>query len=532
MHKNKPFVVHRLTGEFKMKNKSFKLAALVMAAALVFGGCTKDDTQKEPPSPENLIPQQGGSITLACFVPDTLNPLATQYQNVRDVLMIVYEGLFKAESTLEATPVVADSYTVSTSNKIYTIKIKPNIKFHDGTILDAADVVATFDYIKHYETPYSELFKNVLSYKITDALTVSVELISPQADFVNALDFPILPAGLAKQSFAKENSSFVPIGTGKFKYNGRLQNKNMTFVRNDEWHGSKKAYLDSIKVSFMHSSDDLIHAFDAGEIDMFTTNGSNWGKFNFTANHKIYETSSPRYAFIGINTNKEPTSDVVLRQDINSVINRDEIVEDVMFSHASPATLPIISTAYYFDNAAKSESGSSHSTQKPQILKYNISLKLLYNSESDIKQRTAAYLKKAFEPYGITLVPEAVTFEEYKRRISEANYDLYIGEVIMNNNMNMDFMFSSLQKTDQNVCTFVSDEFDSLLANLNMMSPDKQNSELFFENFRKYFDENVPQIPLFHTNTALFVSSYIKGGITANMSTFYGDIGNFFISYK
>ncbi len=531
MHKNKPFVVHRLTGEIKMKNKSFKFAAFVLAVASLFCGCAKGTLQGEQPTPENLIPQKGGSITLGCFVPDTLNPLATQYQNVRDVLMIVYEGLFKAENTLEATPVIAESYTVSTSNKIYTIKIKPNIKFHDGTILDAADVVATFDYIKNYTTPYTELFKNVLSYKILDGLTVSLELISPQADFVNALDFPILPAGLAKQSFLQQNTSFVPIGSGKFKYDGRLQNKSMTLVRNDDWYGSKKAYLDSISVLFMHSSDDLIHAFDAGQIDMFTTNGNNWGKFNFTANHKIYETSSPRYAFIGINTNKQPLNDVVLRRDINSIINRDEIVKDVMFSHASKATLPVISTAYYFENN-KNQNDIISSNQKPQILKYNLSLELLYNSESDIKERTAAYLKKAFEPYGITLVPEAASFDEYKQRISDANYDLYIGEVIMNNNMNMDFMFSSLQKTDQNVCTFASDEFDSLLANLNMMSPDKDNSDLFFENFKKYFNENVPQVPLFHTNTALFVSSHIKGGITANMSNFYGDIGNFFISYK
>lgn len=511
-----------------MKNKLFKLICISVAVCICFCSCTDGDNQQQP-VPENLVPKQGGSITLACFVPDTLNPLATEYQNVRDVLMTVYEGLFKAESTLEATPVLAESHTVSTSNKIYTIKLKNNVKFHDGTIMDAADVVATFDYIRVYDTPYSELFKNVLSYKIVDGFTVSLELISPQADFVNSLDFPILPAGLTKINFEPNNPAFVPIGTGKFKYDGRLQNKNMTLVRNDDWYGQKKAYLDSIEVLFLHSSDDLFHAFDAGETDMYTTNGSNWGDFNFTASHRIYETSSPRYTFIGINTNKQPLSDTVMRRDMNSVINRQEIVEDVMFSHASPATLPIISTAYHFETL-KTE--NTETVKKPEILKYSISLKLLYNSESDIKKRTAAYLVKAFEPYGITIIPEQTDFETYRNRIKEADYDLYLGEVIMNNNMNMDFMFSSLQKTDQNLCTFSTDILDSLLANLNMMSPDKHDNELFFENFCKYFNENIPQIPLFHTNTALFVSSNVKGGVIANMSAFYADIGNFFTEYQ
>ena len=102
----------------------------------------------------------------------------------------------------------------------------------------------------------------------------------------------------------------------------------------------------------------------------------------------------------------------------------------------------------------------------------------------------------------------------------------------MNNNMNMDFMFSSVQHSEQKLCTFLNNEFDTMLANHNMMSPDKENHELTFYNFEKYFMENIPQIPLFHSNSALFVNSRIKGEIKANMSSFYGDIGDLFINYK
>ena len=130
------------------------------------------------------------------------------------------------------------------------------------------------------------------------------------------------------------------------------------------------------------------------------------------------------------------------------------------------------------------------------------------------------------------MVLQKFDFEEYKQRILEGNYDMYIGEVVMNNNMNMDFMFSSTQKTSQNLCTYASDEFDNLLVNLDMMSPDAESGEMFFANFVKYFEENYPQIPLFHTNTALFVNSRIKGSITTDMTAFYNDIGDFFINYK
>lgn len=522
--------------------KFFKIICLTLCLLTVFSACSKDNSSNaDETTQQNLTPVEGGIIKLACFVPDTLNPFITKYQNVRDVLMTIYEGLFKAESTLEATPVLAESYSVSTANKIYTVKLKPDVLFHDGSAMDADDVIATFNYIKTYDTPYSELFKNVLSFKKLDKLTVAIELISPQANFVTNLDFPILPSGLAKQSFKEDNPSFVPIGTGRFMYESMVRNKNMTYKKFDKWHGEAKTYVDGIKVSFLHSSKDLFHAFDAGEIDMFTTNGSNWGEFTITSNHKSFETGSPRYTYIGINTNNDSFKDAALRRDINNAIDKQEMVEEVMFSHATPATLPIISTAYYLEhhNKKQAELETTKPEEQPEenvtpepAAKYNITAYLMYNTESDLKERTAIYLQKELEPLGITLELQHFEFEEYKQRILEGNYDMYIGEVVMNNNMNMDFMFSSTQKTSQNLCTFMSDEFDNLLVNLDMMSPDVDSGEMFFANFVKYFEENYPQIPLFHTNTALFVNNRIKGSITTDMTAFYNDIGDFFINYK
>ena len=211
-----------------MKYRLRLTAALLAVLMLFMAGCngqnmSSDKANGSQDEYSNYHPEYGGSITLASFVPDTLNPLATQYQNVRNVLMIIYEGLFEAQSTLKATPVLAESYGVSTSNKIYTIKLKPNVTFHDGSEFDSEDVIATFNYIQTYPTPYSEMFENVLSFKATDKYTVSIELISPQLDFVNNLDFPILPSGLSKEAFVSENPYFVPYGTGKFKYESQTQ---------------------------------------------------------------------------------------------------------------------------------------------------------------------------------------------------------------------------------------------------------------------------------------------------------------------
>ncbi|MBQ8525633.1 MAG: ABC transporter substrate-binding protein [Clostridia bacterium] len=537
-----------------MKHR-IRISALIVAVLIfLMTGCANrtentSENDKIEVTEEKLTPEYGGTLRLACFVPDTLNPLATEYQNVREVLMIIYEGLFKAESTLKATPVLAESYTVSTSNKIYTIKLKQNVTFHDGSKFDSEDVIATFNYIREFPTPYSKMFENVLSYSAIDSSTVSLELISPQHDFVNNLDFPILPAGLAKESFVSENPDFVPVGTGKFKYENQIRNKYMTCSKAENIHDGKEVYIEQVQVKFLHNSQDIFHAFDAGEIDMFTTNGSNWGEFSFTSGVKSYESGSPRYTYLGINVKNPHLQDAALRRDMNRIINKKAMVEAVIFSHATPAELPIISTAYYNKQKESSQGESAVNTlqtqlpineedileapveKNPDFNKYNISLYLLYNSESKEKLRAAQHLKKCMEPYGITLELQGVGFEDYKTRIFEENYDLYIGETIMNNNMNIDFMFNSLQKSEQNLCNFTNDQFDTLLNNIDMMAPESENSEIAYRNFTEYFTQNMPQIPLFHTNTAIFVSNRIKGGTAPSMSFFYSNIEDFFINY-
>ena len=64
-----------------------KLIALFMIVAMLCGCSSNGSIDSD--SSENYTPEPGGTIKLACFVPDTLNPLATKFQNVRDVMMVV-----------------------------------------------------------------------------------------------------------------------------------------------------------------------------------------------------------------------------------------------------------------------------------------------------------------------------------------------------------------------------------------------------------------------------------------------------------
>jgi len=56
-----------------------------------------------------------------------------------------YEGLFGFDRNMKLIPVLAESYTVSNDGLVYTVKLKHDIKFHDGTDFNAEAVKANFD---------------------------------------------------------------------------------------------------------------------------------------------------------------------------------------------------------------------------------------------------------------------------------------------------------------------------------------------------------------------------------------------------
>ena len=130
-----------------------KLLMLLLSISLIFTGCVSNE-QESPASSgtQDKATKEGGVLNLSSYSPDTMNPLMTQFSCVRDFLYLIYEGLFIVNEDLSAKPVLAEDYTVTDANTVYTITLAKNVTFHDGSAFDSADVVATFEYIQNYNS--------------------------------------------------------------------------------------------------------------------------------------------------------------------------------------------------------------------------------------------------------------------------------------------------------------------------------------------------------------------------------------------
>lgn len=536
-----------------------RILSLALAAVMLFCGCSvKTDTEKTK-SQKSEIPKEGGVLNLSSYAPDTLNPLVTGYSSVRDFLYLTYESLFVVNEDLSPRPVLAESYAATDGNKTYTIEVKKGVSFHNGAPFTASDVTATFEYIQKYNSVYAEKLENVASYRAKDAYTLVVTLKSPRADFVNNLDFPILPKGLRQADFAVPNDSFSPNGTGRYAYEKTIPYVNLILKKNPSWRSADTVYIPEVCVRFLKSNDGMLSAFNSGETDLITTERGRWGEYSYTGKFTTFELTTAKYAYLGLNTRSSAFADVELRTALESVIDKSLLADSVMFSHAEVSETPVSPKAYFSESDEDKKSKNKEDTKSAEYLKKkNLSFYLLFNEESARKREIAEFLKEQLSEYGVKVVLSSVDFDTYVSRVTSGNYQAYVGEVDVGADSDLRFVFnkaapvpaqngenaSESGETAENntqpqtaeissygaLCDFSSAELDSCIDNMNTASDEKDRA-LAYKNFSDYFAANVLQIPLFHVNDAMLANLRVRGKINKNLTNFYADLGNIYIEY-
>ncbi len=525
-----------------------RIIVLLLTSALLLSGCAINvENGGTPSGKESKTPIEGGVLNLSTYPPDTLNPLATQYSSVRDFLYLVYESLFVVEEDLSAKGVLASGYTASEGNTVYTVDIAEGIKFHSGAPLPAADVTATFEYIQKYPSVYAENLADVASYR-AKGNSVVITLKTPKADFVNNLDFPILPKGLTGADFAEANENFTPNGTGRYRYLKTNRYKSVELEKNPDWRGADRVYIPSVAVRYLKDNDSMLYAFNSGETDLITTDRGRWGEFSYTGNMRTFEVTGTKYVYMGLNTRSSAFADSELRDALNTVIDKDVLIDGALFSHAEPARSPITPKAYFAGEKTVKTAKKTVEEKKSFLKQKNLSFYLMYNEESSRKKEIAELIKTQLAECGTDVVLSAVDFQTYCDRVASGNYQAYIGEVEIGADSDLGFMFNRAPvtvtsedgETEQNVPSepsgtalsdFSSSELDSAIANLNAAA-DKNSRSVAYKNLADYFAANLPQIPLLHMNDAMFSSKRIKGKIGKNLTNFYADLGDIYIDYK
>ncbi|NTS33779.1 ABC transporter substrate-binding protein [Phyllobacterium sp. BT25] len=245
--------------------KSLKLALLLGSALVAL-------------SPSAFAQSKGGVINVATIgEPPTLDAMASTADLVGIVSQHIFETLYTFDKAWNVTPLLAASLPeVSADGKVYTIKLRTGVKFHDGTDMDSADVVASLQRWTQIASRGKQTASMITSIEALDPATVKITLNTPYAPLVSLLAFNNA-AAIILPSEKQQNPMTEPVGTGPYMLKERKPDQYIQLTRFDGYKspegdengygGSRHQYLDEIRFVPVPDANTRVQGALSGQFD-------------------------------------------------------------------------------------------------------------------------------------------------------------------------------------------------------------------------------------------------------------------------
>ncbi len=234
------------------------------------------------------VPAQAAPLRVAsAFDPQTMDPHALALLYHSRVAFQIYESLVGRDEKFKLEPALATSWQM-TSPTSWRFKLRPGVKFHDGSAFTADDAVFSFERTMAPPSQRAFQLKGVKAVKKIDALTIEFQLEAPDAVLPEKLQFASMMSkawseknGVVKaQDFNAKQETFAvrnANGTGPFRLESYQPDVRVALKRHDEWWGwaekaadGKPRHGNVTEVSFLPVRSDAtrLAALASGEVDM------------------------------------------------------------------------------------------------------------------------------------------------------------------------------------------------------------------------------------------------------------------------
>lgn len=251
--------------------------------------------------------------------------------------------LVQVDSKNVAQPHVAESFEPADGAKKWVFKIRKGITFHDGRTLTADDVVNTINYHigKDSKSPAKSVLSSITGVKSDGPDTVIFELTGGNADFPFLLSdyhLGIYPSVDGKIDWEKG------IGAGPYAIETFEPGVKIKAKRNPNYF--KETYFDSVEMLSIVDVAARTNAFLSGEVHYINrADLKTIDMLKAAPDTELYNVSGFAHYTAPMHVDAKPFDDVNVRQALKWAINRQELVDKVLFGYGSPGNDNPISAA-------------------------------------------------------------------------------------------------------------------------------------------------------------------------------------------
>lgn len=282
---------------------------------------------------------------------DTLDPVQQTTTTVSNVVDYLVETLATMDQDGKVLPLLAKSWDISADGLTYTFKLQENVKFHDGTALDAAAVKASFDRLLDPDIKSTQRspFLPIAKVEAVDATTVKFTLKAPSPPMLGAFTLTtgaiMSPASIDKAGPNYKNVT-QPVGSGPYVFKEYTKGSQLVFTKNPNYWG-KKPYYDTVTIRIVPEAATRESLLLANQVDAIILPPiSDIPALQKNSAVKVLIAPSNRIVYIGLNNTVKPLDNPKVRQAFNYAVDKAEIAKTILFGAGYPLDAPIASSLF------------------------------------------------------------------------------------------------------------------------------------------------------------------------------------------
>lgn len=296
----------------------------------------------------------------------TLDPGNHRSRVTEGVIHNMYDAVVTRTDDMKVVPEIAQSFTQIDATT-YEAKIRPGIKFHDGSTLSAEDVKYTFDRLTKDNamggktSPRKSLVGPVADTIVVDPLTVRFKLANPWPIFRAYLPFNQVVSKAFTEKAGNDGMATKAMGSGPFKLVEWRRGDSIILERFAGYYGGASdippvgpARVDRVIFKVIPEPASRVAALLAGEVDLIDELPHHAIKqIEGNPRTQVLRTNGTRSFFIDLNNRKPPFNDARVRQAANHAVNRQLIIDRILNGLAVPLATLISPDSYGYNASLK-----------------------------------------------------------------------------------------------------------------------------------------------------------------------------------
>ena len=452
----------------------------------------------------------------------SLNPLVAEEREFQSLLSLMFEGLYTLDDDFKPVPCLAKGEAAISSNgKTWTVNLRPDAVFHDGTPCTAYDVAATVQEILRLASEgkgqYNQLRFIVSGCKANNAETVVFTMSRPYYGAYFALTFPIL--------HQSQVQSDLPLGTGPYKADGFAPANYLYMSANDLWHGGS-LFVRNINVLFQATNRALITEYEYNRIDAAITRSASAGQYQTGLTNLNITYRTRQLETLMLNFREFPLDSVEVRRAIRYAINFDAIANQVYMGMAQRTDTPMPSGTWMYrevqdagtynpDKAREllekagwkvdeKDGGVRHTTvtEKGEQKDRRLRLRLYVYEEQDnsVRVQVANMISDYLAAVGIEAPVVSDNFSNISARLKARNFDMAIAAFQMD--VVPDPGFLLISGNTCNYMSYKSKEMDKLFDKLRAARTFAAYQDILWQ-IEELYVEDCPFLCMYYRSGAL-----------------------------